>query len=187
MSVVTLLQLCTSIYAATPQPLACTAPCELQWLAWWQHMLHDLLHTCDDKAQSATREIDSHAARRFEGFDDAIATVTEESGWSWTGTRALNAMKDMLSPRYSAIMSMSAYPEDKEGAQPPSRSFPGARPAKPRLRVTENGESNQVQTSAYRTPSVLCVLSVVLSPVRPQPACVRALDTSMSIKTDPVQ
>ena len=90
----------------------------------------------------------SHATRRFEGFDDAIATVAEDSGWSWTGTRALNAMKDMLSPRYSAIMSMSAYPEEKDGAPPPGRSFAGSRPAKARPRVTENGEPVQVQPSA---------------------------------------
>ena len=85
---------------------------------------------------------------RFEGFEDALATAAaEDSGWSWTGTRALTAMKEMLSPRYSAIMSMSAYPEAKSGgATPPSRSFttPKAANAKAPQRVTETEELLQV-------------------------------------------
>ena len=58
-------------------------------------------------------------------------------------------MKDMLSPRYSAIMSMSAYPDEKEDAPPLSRSFTAARSAKTRPRVTENGESPQVQLCTF--------------------------------------
>ncbi len=88
-------------------------------------------------------------AGRYEGFEDALATAAaEDSGWSWTGTRALTAMKDMLSPRYSAIMSMSAYPESKGNEAPlPVRSQGSARAigAKAPLRITETEEPTQVQ------------------------------------------
>jgi len=86
---------------------------------------------------------------RFEGFEDALASAAaEDSGWAWTGTRALTAMKDMLSPRYSAIMSMSAYPEAKGTDAPlPVRSQGPARAttAKAPLRITETEEPTQVQ------------------------------------------
>ena len=94
----------------------------------------------------------SLAVGRFEGFEDALATAAEGSGWSWTGTQALTAMKEMLSPRYSAIMSMSAYPESKGGIAPPLiRSQAAARAAvsKGPLRVAE--EPIQVQ---FRRPVV---------------------------------
>ena len=94
---------------------------------------------------------------RFEGFEDAMATAAEDSGWSWTGTRALTAMKEMLSPRYSAIMSMSAYPEAKGGAAPPTRSqmAPRAADAKQPLRITETEEPAQVQLRHHLTAASL--------------------------------
>ena len=92
---------------------------------------------------------------RFEGFEDALATAAaEDSGWAWTGTRALTAMKDMLSPRYSAIMSMSAYPEAKGGVAPPVRSQgpPRAANAKASLQIAVAAEEpTQVQISHHHT------------------------------------
>ena len=110
------------------------------------------------------------ASGRFEGFEDALATAAEDNAWSWTGTRALTAMKEMLSPRYSAIMSMSAYPEAKGDDTLPNCSSKTARAAnaKARPRAIETTEHAQVH---HTGPFVRMNITVLLQRCTGNTAC----------------